>query len=339
MLLALGACGRSQLYAPPPADAGVACVVGQPVDCETALLGSCKPGKATCILVNNKPQPSATCVAINQPQTEVCDGLDNDCDGQIDEGLRCPHPPVVTCGPEQEADANTIARVTGSASDPDGDAVTCQWSVVSRPDTATGEFGTAQSCDGSEYPADIVGRHQLRLTATDSTGRSASCETAVIVQPVGDLWIELTWDRANDVDLHLQHPSVGDPVASSHWAQPAGNNDCYWNNKSPEWDTPELDDNPSLDRDDEFNVGPENIRINTPTVKQSYRVGVHWFKTRQGSPVTATVRVYCAQTLVSEQKHTMGSVGEMWFVGSVEHGGTSCSFAPDGRTFFVQPVE
>jgi alkaline phosphatase len=49
-----------------------ACVTGQP--------GTCSAGTLTC------QAGAAVCVAVNMPQAEVCDGLDNDCDGSRDEG-------------------------------------------------------------------------------------------------------------------------------------------------------------------------------------------------------------------------------------------------------------
>ena len=51
--------------------------------CNTGLLGVCAAGTLQCqggVLV---------CVPNNSPSTEICgDGLDNDCDGLVDEG--CP---------------------------------------------------------------------------------------------------------------------------------------------------------------------------------------------------------------------------------------------------------
>ena len=57
-------------------------------DCEVpGERGECKPGKLHCL------SGRLTCVSINGPQTEVCDGKDNDCDGVVDDGF-----PIVTCG-------------------------------------------------------------------------------------------------------------------------------------------------------------------------------------------------------------------------------------------------
>lgn len=52
-------------------------------DCDVAPedggLGECRPGTTTCI------DSGVTCVSINQPMPEICDGKDNDCNGAIDD--------------------------------------------------------------------------------------------------------------------------------------------------------------------------------------------------------------------------------------------------------------
>jgi MYXO-CTERM domain-containing protein len=57
--------------------------VGDGVACATGLPGICARGTAICIDGN---EPS--CNPDNAASEEVCDGLDNDCDGRIDEDLR-----------------------------------------------------------------------------------------------------------------------------------------------------------------------------------------------------------------------------------------------------------
>jgi len=49
--------------------------------CSTGLLGECAAGTTEC------QGGTLQCTANNQPQAEVCDGLDNNCDGQVDEGV------------------------------------------------------------------------------------------------------------------------------------------------------------------------------------------------------------------------------------------------------------
>ncbi len=55
-------------------------VEGAGDECDTELLGICQAGTMQCVDGN----ADLECVAVSEPGEEVCDGLDNDCNGEID---------------------------------------------------------------------------------------------------------------------------------------------------------------------------------------------------------------------------------------------------------------
>ena len=116
----------------------------------------------------------------------------------------------------------------------------------------------------------------VSFNVSDGLGGTAQCTTPITVNPNGDLWIELTWDRPNDMDLHLLHPNAGAAATSAaSWGTSTW--DCNFRTRTPTtWGTG-AQANPSLDRDDITGQGPENTRINTPSHSFAYTVGVHMY--------------------------------------------------------------
>jgi len=63
---------------------GITCKGGG-VPCDTMMQGVCANGVTQCSAGEN-----ISCRPIVSPSAEVCDGLDNDCDGVVDQGAQCP---------------------------------------------------------------------------------------------------------------------------------------------------------------------------------------------------------------------------------------------------------
>lgn len=204
-------------------------------------------------------------------------------------------------------------------------ATSCAWAVGSRPTTSSGTFSAPSSCTSTTYFADVVGTHIINFNVSDGLGGTAQCTTPITVNPNGDLWIELTWDRPNDMDLHLIHPNAGASNLASSWGTSAW--DCNFRTRTPTtWGSTQ--ENPSLDRDDITGTGPENTRINTPSHSFAYTVGVHMYSwSASPSSVTSTLKIYCAGQLMTTRTRTMSTTKDMWVVGKIDFAaGTPCLF-------------
>ncbi|MEL6178213.1 MAG: MopE-related protein, partial [Myxococcota bacterium] len=130
-----------------------------------------------------------------QPEgPEVCDMLDNDCNGQVDELPECNNrPPEVVCPPEVDVSTLDTATLTAQASDPDGNPMTYRWELISAP-MGSGSAPTPTNQLTTSLWMDIAGDFRLRFTATDTNDTSASCETLVHSVPSEQFRVELLWN-------------------------------------------------------------------------------------------------------------------------------------------------
>ncbi len=300
-----------------------ACYTGDPRDLDAA--GACRAGVQSCQLEFYGP-----CEGQVLPTAEICNGLDDDCDGVTDEGTGCANgAPEALCPPDQSGSPLALYPLEGGYADPDGDPMArATWTLRSAPAGATGRPMPADALR-SEFFADLQGEYLLELEVEDTQGQIGRCTTRVIAETSDDgLRIELVWNAGasgddSDVDLHLKRGANG------AWHDDADDgDDCHWRNCSvcsnegvgggeagcraylsdlnrdpnrsvpPQvtWTPPLGEDDPRLDLDDVQGQGPENINVRRPS-PGTYRVGVHYWDDDGFGDSTVTLRIFCGDAL------------------------------------------
>ena len=96
-------------------DEGCGCALGATQACGSSI-GQCRQGVQTCSSIANATQWDA-CVGELLPQAEVCDGIDNNCNGYVDEGVHCATRTSAGLNPFTPSDFYTLYR----SSDLDGE--------------------------------------------------------------------------------------------------------------------------------------------------------------------------------------------------------------------------
>ncbi len=228
-------------------------------------IGACRRTVAACVR-----GVTQTCTP-GTPTSEVCNGLDDNCNGQVDEmcmgSIACPADVTMWAGDTQSLSVTSMGMLRGYT-----------WSIVSAPsggDTSAVWNPAPPTATTETFRPIIVGTYRIQVSAIDGLNQTRSCQFNVTANSRG-LRVELTWNGTGDVDLHLHNN-----VSGAWFSVP---NDAFYSNMSPAWGA-------SQDVDNVTSNGPENIRVNTPAVGQTYTIGVHNYARAAGR--TATVRVYC----------------------------------------------
>jgi hypothetical protein len=229
------------------------------------------------------------------------------------------HKPIaVIDAPAGPLDAFAVTVADGSAShDPDGTVVAWHWTLTALPTNSRmtlDPIATATPTAGEKisFRPDLLGAYEIQLVVTDNSGLDS--DPAIYDFSAADnsaLRLELTWDRdITDVDLHLVDESAG----GSFFTSP---NDCYFQNKTPDWGVPGVtDDDPVLPFDQDEGFGPEVIGVRAPAAG-TYHVFSHYYCDDGFGGTTATVKVYVHGALAAETNATLIHTGDLWDVGTL----------------------
>lgn len=226
---------------------------------------------------------------------------------------RAPVPAIAMLG--NAAPGQLVALDGTGSNDPDGDTpLTYKWTLRSKPLASASTIADPAAASTSlTLDPKVPGAYEVQLDVTDAQGvkACAPARATVVAAPAQKLLVELFWDNAaTDLDLHvLRTPSspLGTPP-----------DDCFYQNRTPDWGLPGPMDDPELVRDALTGYGPEVFGYVNP-VDSTYRVVVV-FANELLSPTpasTATVRVYLYGVLKAEVQHTLQHAGESWAVADV----------------------
>ncbi len=210
--------------------------------------------------------------------------------------------------PTDVATLDDLRFDAGDSYDPNGnEPLDFYWSLTQRPDGSGSEL--AADGDRADMVVDIAGFYTVELIVENTVGiysETKSCTFEAI--PTDMIHVELVWNtNDSDLDLHL--------VRSDAAIFEIPGDACYCN-QEPDWGVEdEPTDNPSLDLDDQWGMGPENINIEIPA-DDTYTVYVHYYLNHGGGDTTATVRTYLNGELTDESFGLLSGY-DLWKVGTI----------------------
>ncbi len=111
----------------------------------TATVGECRPGLAT----SSDGMPTGECIDEVLPAGEICDGLDNDCDGEVDEDFDLDADGVTSC--DGDCDDNNPFVATGFAERCDCADNDCDGEIDRLGTLDVCEFGACHDFDDDSF--------------------------------------------------------------------------------------------------------------------------------------------------------------------------------------------
>jgi hypothetical protein len=312
--------GRADEDCPCTAGSVQSCFAGPP---GRRNVGACSDGQQICTMA----ETWGDCLGGILPRADVCNGLDNLCDGcsaMNDCEISCPGPddPRVPRGTPFAPYA-----LDGGAFYP-GTAAAWRWSIDGGVcDHLAARLVSYDLADGESEHATFTprlsGDYTVTLDVTTLNGNTLSCSYVVRVEAPG-LRVEMCYPESETQDLDLL---VHEPGNFEDWYPPGATahmptaHACSWANCEPIirgtmgradwgyawspldrcqngpfggiWQTLGGCANPRLDLDNNLDEGigvPENINIDAPRDGETFRVMVQNFTGARARPV---VNVYC----------------------------------------------
>ncbi len=323
-----------------------ACFLGPPGH---AGVGACVAGTQTCE-GSGEFGLWGKCVGGIWPAEEVCDGLDNDCNGCADDGLCC-QPPIMCPNSADVPEGHPFVPYTLDGTQwYSGPATAWSWKIDGGPCDAL--LGASYTVTGTTTAKPVVnftlsGDYTVTMTVTTPTG-DLTCTFIVHVAGPG-MRVELCWEGTGqrDIDLHLlrsdfQSNWCNDTYdcyymncKASNWAMQSWNYangpvaECQGGPEGAQWASMGYCANPRLDIDNIDKVGiPENINVDAPLTGQMFRVMVHYYN-GVGEP-HPMVNIYCDGHRVA----TYGQAPDV-VTGFTDGGGYGCQ----GSTWRVADVK
>lgn len=191
-----------------------------------------------------------------------------------------------------------------------------EWTILSRPPGSQAILSPSGAVVAPRLFLDLAGTYRIELIVYNADG-VASCESSIVTivaVPDEEIHIQLTWTapavptpaqgRGTDLDLHYLHPL-------GRWN--VGPYDVFWQNRRANWGSASEPSIASLDLDDLYGIGPENVNHSKPQNGMEYTVGVYYFHDNGFGPADAIVRVYVHGLLKLETPaRRLTSTGFFW---------------------------